>query len=428
MASHSLTANGRIKKEGKWPCPVCSFLNHKLLAYCEMCETPFSSLRDDTEAPVDEELVYGSGVGGSTGSDAVPVDSEIPESGHRQESGEAWSCPRCSFANLAELPYCEMCEEPRPAGTSTKNDVQSPPQEDAQELSESDVIQLAIERGLPPGKPLEKKIPVECLRCPYAQMREWNDTFWPYCLLCSRWSDLSHVTSSIHKKNVAKAPRPAPPVAVVAAPQAPQDISCSMCSFLNPGGRKICEICEAPLVLSSPTASGSTGSSLTTVKAKEGKAVSSPATPSSGSNAGGYASSQSKPKAAKSAAPPAKSPSAKTSRDLGAHTNGAGETPNGSSGGPVSFARDTDDGAEAKAPSKEETEEERRLLLSMGWNPDDDEEDEEGGLEPWEIEAAQEALVSRIQDQREGMREKAQKEFEAWKEKEQSEKEAAKIK
>ncbi|CAJ1354650.1 unnamed protein product [Effrenium voratum] len=58
-------------------------------------------------------------------------------------------------------------------------------------------------------------------------------------------------------------------------------------------------------------------------------------------------------------------------------------------------------------------EEERRLLTSMGWNPDDD----EGGLEEWEIDAAQESLIGRIQAEgdREGLRERATREFESWK-------------
>merc|ERR1712014_297709 len=59
--------------------------------------------------------------------------------------------------------------------------------------------------------------------------------------------------------------------------------------------------------------------------------------------------------------------------------------------------------------------EERKLLLSMGWNPDDD--DDEGGLEEWEIDAAQESLVEHLQQgqRREGFSERAQREFEAWK-------------
>lgn len=60
-------------------------------------------------------------------------------------------------------------------------------------------------------------------------------------------------------------------------------------------------------------------------------------------------------------------------------------------------------------------EDERRLLLSMGWQPEDD--DEEGGLEEWEIDAAQENLIGRLQSaaSHEGLRDRAQREFQAWK-------------
>lgn len=58
---------------------------------------------------------------------------------------------------------------------------------------------------------------------------------------------------------------------------------------------------------------------------------------------------------------------------------------------------------------------EMKLLLSMGWVPDE-EDDEEGGLEEWEIDAAQESFMEHLQGQpREGLRERAQREFEAWK-------------
>lgn len=57
--------------------------------------------------------------------------------------------------------------------------------------------------------------------------------------------------------------------------------------------------------------------------------------------------------------------------------------------------------------------EEHRLLLSMGWSP---EGDEEGGLEEWEIDAAQEGFVQHLSrgPEREGLRERAQRQFQVW--------------
>ncbi|CAE7558853.1 unnamed protein product [Symbiodinium pilosum] len=68
---------------------------------------------------------------------------------------------------------------------------------------------------------------------------------------------------------------------------------------------------------------------------------------------------------------------------------------------------------EAPAPC---TDEERRLLMSMGWTPENG-DDEDGGLEDWEIHAAEEKFVRNLQTKpdREGLRERAQREFEAWK-------------
>lgn len=71
--------------------------------------------------------------------------------------------------------------------------------------------------------------------------------------------------------------------------------------------------------------------------------------------------------------------------------------------------------AEPAAGEGQCTEEERRLLQSMGWDPDEH-DDEEGGLEEWEIDAAQESLIGRLQAEgdRETLRDRARREFEAW--------------
>lgn len=61
------------------------------------------------------------------------------------------------------------------------------------------------------------------------------------------------------------------------------------------------------------------------------------------------------------------------------------------------------------------TEEERRLLQSMGWNPDEH-DDDEGGLEDWEIDAAEQSLIAQLQAEgdRETLRDRARREFDAW--------------
>merc|ERR1712129_3380 len=75
--------------------------------------------------------------------------------------------------------------------------------------------------------------------------------------------------------------------------------------------------------------------------------------------------------------------------------------------------------ADDAAGREQEDAAERQLLLSMGWDPADGEEDEEeGGLEEWEILAAQASISQhRAQEGRDpkGQRELAQRQFEAWK-------------
>mmetsp|Transcript_35881 Transcript_35881/g.92731 ORF Transcript_35881/g.92731 Transcript_35881/m.92731 type:complete len:81 (-) Transcript_35881:97-339(-) len=60
--------------------------------------------------------------------------------------------------------------------------------------------------------------------------------------------------------------------------------------------------------------------------------------------------------------------------------------------------------------------EERNLLMSMGWTEEDEDEDDEGGgLEEWEIDAAQEDFLKRQQQPHEDPRARARRDFEAWK-------------
>jgi len=85
---------------------------------------------------------------------------------------------------------------------------------------------------------------------------------------------------------------------------------------------------------------------------------------------------------------------------------------------PEATTAKNDGGVQRSALETAEDDEERRLLLSMGWVPEDElGEDAEGDLEEWEIDAAQESLIRRLQDPtpHEGLRERAQRGFEAWK-------------
>lgn len=63
----------------------------------------------------------------------------------------------------------------------------------------------------PPGpapQPLanvSSNIPLECLEDPFVEMRPFpgGDELWPYCTLCSNWSDPTHLVSRKHQKRLA---------------------------------------------------------------------------------------------------------------------------------------------------------------------------------------------------------------------------------
>eukprot|EP00927_Polykrikos_kofoidii_P009740 TRINITY_DN14081_c0_g1_i1.p1 TRINITY_DN14081_c0_g1~~TRINITY_DN14081_c0_g1_i1.p1 ORF type:complete len:626 (-),score=124.46 TRINITY_DN14081_c0_g1_i1:40-1803(-) len=95
----------------------------------------------------------------------------------------------------------------------------------------------------------------------------------------------------------------------------------------------------------------------------------------------------------------------------GSGGNGAGGSANakGVSSAAVSAAATT-----ASVGGGTAEDEEWKLLVSMGWNPEED--DGEGGLEDWEINAAQESLHKhQATDSNECLRLRAQREFEEWK-------------
>ncbi|KAK7893603.1 hypothetical protein WMY93_022755 [Mugilogobius chulae] len=53
-------------------------------------------------------------------------------------SGKAWSCEACTYSNSGLLPYCEMCDAPRPSDPTPKPDPPPSNQDDPIVLSESD--------------------------------------------------------------------------------------------------------------------------------------------------------------------------------------------------------------------------------------------------------------------------------------------------
>ncbi|CAE8659968.1 unnamed protein product, partial [Polarella glacialis] len=151
---------------------------------------------------------------------------------------------------------------------------------------------------------------------------------------------------------------------------------CHLCSYLNPAARMACEICQAPL----PALEAAPP------RARAGDST---------ANSGGPSKASKKKRGGKS------------------QKQDRAPTP------PVDVVTEVDEDAveEREALHVDSArEEERRLLQSMGWSPDDDATDEDGGLEEWEIDAAQEQLISKLQAAKthEGLRERAQREFEAF--------------
>merc|ERR1712224_20950 len=80
-----------------------------------------------------------------------------------------------------------------------------------------------------------------------------------------------------------------------------------------------------------------------------------------------------------------------------------------------------DAGMDAGGANERDKKFERQLLLSMGWDGAEDEDnEEEGGLEPWEIEAAQASFREKMaqrQPEEGSLQERAQRQFNTWAEK-----------
>lgn len=197
--------------------------------------------------------------------------------------------------------------------------------------------------------------------------------------------------------------------------------ACTLCSYHNPVGRTACEVCEAPLAphkarkpdlaraadsVFDRGGQGATPKGFTA--AVDDEEFMTP--PTSPPTMGGSASA--KREWALRVGPLAMQPAVEDhSPDL--HDMPPDRIPIGSKAISTGPPR----GVQArKTPDVVADEEERRLLLSMGWDPDDLEG--EGGLEEWEIDAAQESFIEHLQrEPHEGLPERARREFEEWRDK-----------
>eukprot|EP00747_Dinoflagellata_sp_TGD_P169014 gnl/TRDRNA2_/TRDRNA2_196829_c0_seq1.p1 gnl/TRDRNA2_/TRDRNA2_196829_c0~~gnl/TRDRNA2_/TRDRNA2_196829_c0_seq1.p1 ORF type:complete len:353 (+),score=92.50 gnl/TRDRNA2_/TRDRNA2_196829_c0_seq1:104-1162(+) len=226
-APEDSTADG---EEDLWACVGCSFLNHSLLSYCEICETPKKvepeaeaeagdfggpgpSLPEQRRPPkpskkpkhsrqleaqpeVDAETeMHASGSAGSAGVAGSSAGGEAGAGEDASLSADAkltgdedgtttWKCNLCSFANIALLPYCEMCEAPRPTAATLAG-------------------QAAGSSG------------------------------------GSRGQSSGSSGAGAAQSGTGSAGRP--------SEKAQEGRACPLCSFANAPGRSACEICEAPL-------------------------------------------------------------------------------------------------------------------------------------------------------------------------------------
>lgn len=293
-------------------------------------------------------------------------------SARQGSAADEWACLACSFRNSSFISYCEICETARATGS-----------------------QVLVERGgsfrapVPdtlPERPAESGTEAEESVWPCSLCSFKNAKALPYCEMCEAPQRKSHIkgmgimssstahgksAGDVHEKRIGVAcgsvrfkdpARPDTSTKVPPQPSSEADVAycgaCPVCSFINVASRMACEVCEAPLGIQNvEQRCPRTGPGIETL-------------------------------------PPASNPRSNAQVEEEA----PGE--NGALSAPCS-ATAVDD-------------EERRLLVSMGWDPNDCEG--EGGLEEWEIDAANEGFIEHLQHEpQEGLRERAHREFEAWK-------------
>lgn len=288
----------------------------------------------------------------------------------QDSSEDEWACVACSFINSSFISYCEICETARVRG-----------------------VQVLAERGgsfrapvseTSPEKPAESGAETEesiwaCALCSFK-----NAKALPYCEMCEAPRRKSHIrghgilsSGTVHGKGAGDVRErmigvadanvrvnvPARPDTRTTAPQPSSEAdiahrgACPVCSFINIASRMACEVCQAPLgIRSVEQRCPRTGQGTETM----------PLAP-----------------------------------NLGLNTQVDDE------------ARGENGALSAQCSANAVDDEERRLLVSMGWDPNDCEG--EGGLEEWEIDAANESFIEHLQHEpQEGLRERAHREFEAW--------------
>ncbi|XP_062383557.1 DNA annealing helicase and endonuclease ZRANB3 [Sardina pilchardus] len=106
------------------------------------------------------------GAGKSSPLAALMPPRRLSEGGSGQKPGQKWSCGACTYANSILLPYCEMCESPRPGHStvvgspSTPSSTPPSPQPAAQ--AASPIIELSDSGSEPGDSPSRAVTPTMC--------------------------------------------------------------------------------------------------------------------------------------------------------------------------------------------------------------------------------------------------------------------------
>ncbi|XP_076159650.1 DNA annealing helicase and endonuclease ZRANB3 [Alosa pseudoharengus] len=94
------------------------------------------------------------GAGKSSPLAALMPPRRLSEGGSGQKPGQKWSCGACTYANSILLPYCEMCESPRPGHItvvgSSDTPSSTPPSPQPTDQAASPIIELS-DSGSEPG-------------------------------------------------------------------------------------------------------------------------------------------------------------------------------------------------------------------------------------------------------------------------------------